>query len=363
MKCNPCFLIICLLSVYGFCARGQASSSQNYVMTNTVKQAGITNEGMVLGLPIATQGKSQSITYIDGLGRPYQTVITKGGATQKDIISANEYDAFGREIKKYMPYADTSNSLSPGSYRTEWQTRQRSFYNGLLQGVDTDTSAYSQSVLEASPLNRVLAQGAPGTVWQPNLGNAYDTTKKTIKLKYEINKVSDSVRIFNVDTTGAISSPGNYSAGLLTVKTSIDEHNSTTKEFTDKTGHLLLKKVYIDFDILQTYYIYDDFDLLRAVIQPEGVSTLPSTGSWTPDTDFIQSWIFLYTYDARNRMIVKQVPGATAVYMMYDKLDRLVLTQDGNLRANNQWLFNKYDSLKEIKKFLEDNGIAEKMIF
>ena len=324
----------------------QASSSQNYVMTNTIKQAGITNEGMVPAVPIATQGKSQTIAYFDGLGRPLQTVMTQVSPTLKDIIAGNEYDAYGRETKKYLPYADINNTATPGSYKTGWQTTQAAFYNGQLQGVDADAAPYSQSVLEPSPLNRLLAQGAPGTVWQPNMSDAYDASKKTVQVKYGINTSADNVRIFTVDmTSGAISSTTSYTDGLLTVKTSIDEHGGTVKEFTDKTGHMLLKQVYIDNDVLQTYYIYDDLDLLRAVIQPEGVAAIPASGSWTPDASFQGRWMFLYSYDARNRMITKQVPGAAVVYMMYDQWDRLVLTQDGNLRVNNYWLFTKYDAL------------------
>jgi len=337
-------LTIVLLTVKDILA--QPSSSQNYVMTNTVKQAGITNEGMIPALPIATQGKGQTISYFDGLGRPLQTVVTQGGTTQKDIIAGTEYDVFGREIKKYLPYADISNTVNPGSYKTGWQTTQASFYNGQLQGVDADAAPYSQSVLEASPLNRLLAQGAPGTVWQPNMANAYDATKKTIQAYYEINTVADNVRIFNVDmATGNINSPAFYTAGLLSVKRTIDEHQGVVKEFTDKMGHLILKQVYTETDVLQTYYIYDDLDLLRGVIQPEGVAAIPASGGWSPDATFIDRWIFQYTYDARNRMIVKKVPGAVAVYMMYDKWDRLVLTQDGRQRSDHLWLFTKYDAL------------------
>src|SRR5690606_9890357 len=61
--------------------------------------------------------------------------------------------------------------------------------------------------------------------------------------------------------------------------------------------------------------------------------------------DFLNRWAFRYTYDARKRMTQKQVPGAEPVYMVYDKRDRLVLTQDGNQRALNQWTFTKYDAL------------------
>jgi RHS repeat-associated protein len=199
--------------------------------------------------------------------------------------------------------------------------------------------------MEASPFNRVLAQGAPGTIWQPNLADAYDATKKTVQMKYEINVATDNVRLFTVATNNAISSAGNYAAGQLMVKVSIDEHGGTVKEFTDKEGKVLFKQVYIDADILQTIYIYDDLNLLRAVIQPEGVAAIPATGTFTPTADFIGKWMFVYNYDVRNRMIYKKVPGAAAVTMMYDKWDRLVLTQDGNLKAQNKYLFTKYDVL------------------
>jgi RHS repeat-associated protein len=44
-------------------------------------------------------------------------------------------------------------------------------------------------------------------------------------------------------------------------------------------------------------------------------------------------------------MVVKKVPGAGEMYMIYDQWDRLVLTQDANLRTKKQWLFTKYDQL------------------
>jgi RHS repeat-associated protein len=41
----------------------------------------------------------------------------------------------------------------------------------------------------------------------------------------------------------------------------------------------------------------------------------------------------------------KVLNPAQPVYMVYDKRDRLVLTQDGNQRQDNQWTFTKYDAL------------------
>src|SRR5689334_16295883 len=49
----------------------------------------------------------QSTLYVDGLGRPLQTVIKKGAlatnGTVKDIVSPVVYDEYGRETRKYLP--------------------------------------------------------------------------------------------------------------------------------------------------------------------------------------------------------------------------------------------------------------------
>jgi RHS repeat-associated protein len=60
---------------------------------------------------------------------------------------------------------------------------------------------------------------------------------------------------------------------------------------------------------------------------------------------FLDNWAFQYKYDYKNRMTAKRVPGADWVFMVYDSLDRLILTQDGNQRPNRQWLYTKYDAL------------------
>ncbi len=54
-----------------------------------------------------------------------------------------------------------------------------------------------------------------------------------------------------------------------------------------------------------------------------------------------------YLTSSFGRMIIKQVPGASAVYMVYDNRNRLVLSQDGNQRTTSPyfWTFTKYDEL------------------
>jgi RHS repeat-associated protein len=97
---------------------------------------------------------------------------------------------------------------------------------------------------------------------------------------------------------------------------------------------------------LCTYYIYDDLNQLRCVIQPKGVEGLASpTGNWQLSAGMLDELCFRYEYDARGRAIMKKVPGSAIEYMVYDIRDRLVMLQDGNMRLLGKWIVTKYDDL------------------
>jgi RHS repeat-associated protein len=76
-------------------------------------------------------------------------------------------------------------------------------------------------------------------------------------------------------------------------------------------------------------------------------TALPVSTTFEVDerTALLDNWAFQYRYDSSKRMVAKKVPGADWIYMVYDKRDRLVLTQDGNQRTVGQWTFIKYDNL------------------
>jgi len=342
LKSLVLFLFLCIEHLF---LSGQATTSQNFVISNTVKQSGITTETMVNGLLIATQGKTQTVEYFDGLGRSLENVITQGSATQHDLVTGMEYDSLGREVKKYLQYSDIGNTALPGGYRSGWKSVQSTFYSsGTMINVDTSTAAFAISVLEPSPLNRIFAQGAPGAAWQPNIVNPYDPTSHSLQTKYWVNTTGDSIRYFTINAAGTIKSSGFYLANKINIKVTLDEQQQTVKEYSDLLGHVILKRVLIAGDSLQTYYIYDSLNLLRAVIQPEGTVALKKN-NWVFPTGFSSNWMFLYSYDYRKRMTMKKIPGADSINMVYDQWDRVVLTQDGNLRVNHFWLFTKYDQL------------------
>jgi RHS repeat-associated protein len=303
----------------------------------------------------AVKDVKQSTQYFDGLGRPEQTVIKNGslsGGVYGDVISPVVYDNFGREAQKFLPYVSASVD---GLYKANPLTEQNSFYLGTTSPISGqgETFFYGKTDYEPSPLNRVVKTYAPGNSW---VGASRGT-----EAKYRINTTTDAVRIWNVTigATGDFSSytsPGAYPAGQLYKKVSVDEAGKQVIEFKDKEGKVILKKVQLtalaDDGIigsghdgwLCTYYIYDDLNQLRCVIQPKGVGLILS--DWLlNDATILAEQCFRYEYDQRNRMIMKKVPGAGEVYMIYDARDRLVMTQDANLRNINKWMVTLYDEL------------------
>ena len=313
----------------------QPQIDKNFVLEETILKEGVTDDGDVYFLN--APDKASSYVYADGLGRPSQQVHRRNSPNQKDVVVPIVYDADDRQVKDYLPYeAGNSN----GYFQDNAVVNQASFY--LMPPAKTAGTQYpfAVKVFEPSPLNRVLEQGAPGTDWQPVIGH-------TVKYVSTPNDGGEVIFWMIDEATQRPIINGYYNAGELFARTTTDEHNNKVKEYTDKRGLALMKRVQKDAEWIDTYYIYDDLNLLRFVLQPEGVAQLPSMqNSATPlDQTFLEMWAFQYKYDQRHRMVEKKVPGGGLMYMVYDLRDRAVLTQDANQRTKNQWTFTKYDQL------------------
>lgn len=362
---------------------GPSGQNINYIVSNMILKPGVTAEAEIETL--AVEALSQAIQYFDGLGRPIQSVVTQGSPNKRDIVQPIAYDALGREAKKYLPYVPNvgdgwykENPLGTISYSG---SPQHAFYNGGSPLIAQDPSPYAETIFESSPLNRVIKQGAPGTTWQPDGNHSYASSDHTIKMGYEFNAANEvllwtftypteeysptATNAFGKVNAGTAASPVYYAANQLFKNLTKDEHGNQVIEYVDKQGRTILKRVQVtsgnpsttssakDENYASTYYIYDDFNNLVCVIPPQATKLITQVSpvseyfdkGETQKNDFLKLWAFRYRYDGRNRMIMKQVPGAEPVYMIYDNRDRLVLTQDGNQRSTNQWLFTKYDAL------------------
>ena len=295
---------------------------------------------------------------VDGTENTIAEIMTP--QSPNDIVTHVGYDSYGRMEKEWLPYRETVGNV--GSFRTGAEASTDDYYElNYASDVDiTFPNPFSQKDFEASPLNRILKQAAPGDDWSLGGGNE-------IEFGYEVNAANE-VRLMSVTTSYGNNTyvpsldDGNgtvyYAAGKLYKNITRDENhtgttkNHTTEEFTDKMGRVVLKRTYADVDLDEsggigtgeteiphdTYYVYDDYGNLTYVLPPK-----VDTGNGVSATE-LSELCYQYVYDHRNRLVEKKIPGKDWEYVIYNMLDQPIMTQDANLRANNNWLFTRYDA-------------------
>jgi len=328
-----------------------SSAKINYVRT-WVPGKPITDASQVPLQPVSEV--SQTTAYIDGLSRVIQTVSKQASPFGQDVVSYKVFDAYGRESQQYLPFASSANT--DGYFQANPFTTQQSYMQATYPGEQVH---HAQTVLETSPFQRPVKTMAPGNSWAGN--------NRGVGMQYMRNTLADAVRIWDVNevpgSLGTYSTSAIYPAGKLEKNITIDEHDKKVIEYKDDAGKVILKKVQIDaapasdhVGWLCTYYIYDKYGQLRSVVQPEAVKNMSGPQGFVLSTDQLNEQCFRYEYDTKNRMILKKVPGAGVVKMVYDQRDRLVMTQDANMN-NTKWLVMQYDDLnRPIKTYLWTNG-------
>ncbi len=339
------------------CPLAGALSDENYIHTIIPQQETTNTENL------NDNQKIENITYYDGFGRPMQSIGIREGGSNEDIITHIEYDNLGRQKKDYLSYASLNDI---GTYRSDALNKTNTHYLGAKYVDDVNQSApnpFSEKTFDESPLNRVLKQAAPGYDWRKGGGNE-------IEFDYQTN-ITNEVRLYTVlldsDYTPTLqnNAPTHYNAGQLYKVTTKNENydgasskNHTTEEFKDKLGNIVLKRTYTDVDLNgdgdtndaneteiqhDTYYVYNDLGHLSFVLPPKAEPSLAK-----PDANKLTELCYQYKYDSRNRLVEKKLPGKGKEYIVYDKLNREVLTQGAVQRLNNEWLFTKYDILGRV---------------
>jgi hypothetical protein len=131
---------------------------------------------------------------------------------------------------------------------------------------------------------------------------------------------------------------------MLLVEKTEDEDGRTRLDFKNVHGETVLSRSVCDDGTWNdTHFIYDAFGRLAAVLPPKLTAMLESSGrsSWT-ESD-ISDLAYLYRYDGRGNNIAKLLPGGGWTWFIYDKGDRLVLSQDVIQREQGQWTFRLED--------------------
>jgi len=344
-----------ILLLIPFLTFGQGS---NYIQSTTYKVPSSSS----IPNPSAGQAAVQS-TVFDGLGRPIAQIAYKQASNGSTIITPIEYDNYGRQVKEFLPYV-TGGEFLGGQIQLN---DVYSFYaTNNVQNTGNPAFAttgfpYSEKELEASPLNRVLKQAAPGDAWRMGTG-------KEIKFEYQTNSANE-VRLFKVQTTWdpatkvynttltntAPFAPNELYKTITKDENWISGNNNTTQEFKNKLGQVVLKRTFSDVTLPSgaitsqvphdTYYVYDEYGNLTYVIPP-----LVNTEGAISTND-LDGLCYQYKYDARNRLVEKKLPGKAWEFIVYDKLDRPVYTGpalnpfDG---IANGWNITKYDAFGRV---------------
>ncbi|MCX8473264.1 MAG: DUF6443 domain-containing protein, partial [Sediminibacterium sp.] len=322
----------------------QPTNSRNYIENTILTKTGVKSIDEAIRLP--DYHKRIKISYFDGLGRPIQEILVKASGTNKDIVLAIGYDAIGRKSKEFLAYSASDNKF--GIYRANAlninyaNSDQYDFYqNNNEASIPTMPNPFNETVFEASPENKIIEKGFPGISWAINNSN-----KHTLQMSYDFNTLNE-VKYWTINTDGISAASSYYEANTLYKIQTTDENGNLIIEYKDKEGLVVCKKVQDSTNSFAiTQYVYDDFNLLRYVIPPNAaqISTISET-----DTTIFMKYIYGYKYDNRNRLIAKKIPGKSDwEELLYNKIDKLVLSRDPQQKAEGYWIFNKYDQLGRL---------------
>ena len=312
-------LLLCLS-----CAISAQESLQNYILTRQM---------------LNETGNSYiaNISYFDGLGRQFQTVqksVKNGVKTGNNLATLQEYDNAGRETNAWLPIVSSGDYTAPATFKSN-----------ASGNYGNDSRPYNQTAYESSPLNRVAQQYGPGAAWY--------SAGRAVKTEYLTNTTSSPLNCINysVSAAGTPINNGNYPAGQLYVVKSTDEDMNISYTFTDKLDRTVLTRQMKGSEAHDTYYVYDDFNNLRFVLQPMYQSNTS-----------LDLYAFQYKYDGHRNCIYKKMPGAQYIEYTYDNADRLTFSQDGNQRAvsttisSQKWTYYMYDNLGRLTQQGECTG-------
>lgn len=275
---------------------------------------------------VSSPRRVQDVIYLDGFGRTVQEIGVKAAPGGKaDIIIPRTYGPGGRTEREFLPFYRVGNNggfvqdpLNPAN----WE----------FLGEGEGPHAMTINTWENSPIDRIVRTVGPGKQWQE--GN------KANCIEHGVNGMNE-VKRFRVNGEGKLVIDGFYAPGTLVKTTSTDEDGNVRLSYSANDGNSLLEVAINGTERLETYIVTDDLGRTRFILSPEA-SRL--TGN-AVDSSVIEKLAFQYDYDDRGNVIMKKLPGVEPVYMIYDKRDRLVLSQDGNQRNDNpaEWNYARFD--------------------
>lgn len=284
-----------------------------------------------------------SVTHYDGLGRTKSNIKVAAGSGEYDIADYITYDSLGRVSKQWLPIR---TPYCGGDYPSRFENLAQSFHG--------DSYPYTETTFDATHFNRASIEQGPGHNWRQNeasLRHYYlvnDFEGVAWELPNDLAFCDLGCPYFYVDDNGNLRRDYEYSPGKLKVEIILDEDNHCTAIFTDKQGRKVLQRQ-SDWNIQSdTYWVYDIYGRLRYVISPEGAKILKTHYQGLCDADAVERYCYVYGYDNRDRCVTKKMPGQAEQQFVYDKLNRVIFSQDGEQRMKNEWSVRKFDNQQRI---------------
>lgn len=322
MKKNNILFIFLLVLANTLSAQ---TNTENYIRTRAyLDSVSITTPGA---------NKIETVQYYNGLGKEKQVVNVKASPLGNDLVIPTVYDFAGRQSREYLPIPQSSTSNGEIYQQAAGNVAFpipdiTNFYNG--------EKIFTEKFFENSPIDRVLQQKTAGTQWDTH----------PLQYTYEFNNGDEVKRYtatFNYDNNEAkIVLSGNYAVNTLSKNTISDEDGNQSIEYQNAEGQIILvRKVLSPTENADTYYVYNEHSQLAYIIPP-----LASVGNL--DDNILNLLCYQLIYDRKDRVIGKKLPGKGWEFMVYDKSDRLIMTQDSNLRKNGKWVLSKYDKIGRL---------------
>ena len=303
-----------------------AGNNENYVqeITPRVAMANVDSN--------QTQGNSYDAivrrTYYDAMFHPVLEVLCDNSPARNNIFTLTEYDIYGRKCKEWLPIAVDIDFLTTRGFKQ----LAPQFYNNEskpFNELQYTTEYWENGILK----NELIASCKAGI------------DMRNHKVKF-VSRANDSceVKLFGVTHDGLLEYKGCYIDSMLRVSETIDEDNITKVVYTNLSDQVVMEKV----DNAATYYVYNELNQLCYVLPPLA-NTQIDVGVYGEESDVLNKYAYVYKYDERGNQIYKRLPGCEPVLMVYDKGDKLVLSQTGSQRAKgNFWMVYKYDALRRL---------------
>ena len=299
-----------------------------------------------------------STEYTDGFGRVMQRITRRPNLFNYDNVECYDHRPSNKSYS-YLPY-----SINTYSFITHFQTSPFSadidYYSSLFPNEAGTAFKESEYISDANSRSSISYN-----VGKSNVGQRHGTTSTT-----KLNG-SNEIIIWDLDNTANHwpIKKGYYSEKQLTKKIMQDADGAYMEAVYDIDNKLICKSLlanYTDCDVdhledpnlhapgingppqqcptyLWTYYVYDFFGKLRYTLSPKAIQKL-SVLNWVPTADIINNLCDYSVYDALGRIVETHTAGKNGnESYVYDRHNRIVLTQDPNSALGGAWKFTLYD--------------------